>query len=152
MKQVVEKKKGVTPEEGGDCKNEYTLIGIVVIGEISMSGSSQCKIYDATLMDKNSIELDLSGSTSLFLPPCQIERLDVSGSGCSYIRGNVTVDRLSVRCSGTSSVHQFHVNKSAKLKASGFASITVGVSPEAKVDKSKSGCTRIDVVDASFFV
>lgn len=145
VRQVVEKKKGSTLEEVDDCKREYTLFGAVALTEISMYGSSRCVIQDVVLLDTDSVELDASGSTTLCLPPCKIERLDISVGGCAKISGDVTVGRLLVKSSGTSSVSNFYVTKSAKLKASGCASIVVGASAEASVDRSKSGCANIVV-------
>lgn len=145
VRQAVEKKKGAATEETDDCKREYMLLGTVALAEISVSGSSQCVLQDHALLDTDSVELEASGSASLWLPPGKIDRLDISASGCGKISGDVTARRLIVKSSGTASVSKFYATESAKLKASGCASITVGASTLASVDRTKSGCANIVV-------
>jgi hypothetical protein len=145
VRQVVEKKKGTVTDEEDDSKREYTLLGAVALSEISVSGSSQCLVQDHALLDADAMELYASGISGLFLTSCKIDRLDIVASGCSKISGDVTVRRLLAKSSGTASVSKFYATESAKLKANVRASIVVGASSLASVDRDKSGCANIIV-------
>lgn len=141
---VAKKKATIDPVEEDDTyKREYILIGDVRLNEITLSGSGQLRVSDASLLDLDEVAFRASGSTVVELPQCGVHTLFITTSGAAVASGPVSAQRLVVGASGASRVTGFHAQRSAKLNASGCGSITVGVDSQANVDKSRSGCAHI---------
>lgn len=146
VKKAVSEKKVVKEEDNDSYKSLHVVSGTINLSDISVSGTTASVIENASLLDKETLDLTASGSTSLEMPMCVVGLLDVNTSGCGLIKGEVTSQRVIIKSSGSSCVKNFFALQSAKLSASGCSSINIKVRPEANITKNKSGCGKISVV------
>ena len=145
MKKAVSEKKVVKEEEDDSYKSQHVVTGTINLSDISVSGTTALVIEDASLLDKETLDLTTSGSARLEMPMCVVGLLNMITSGCGTIKGDITSQRMIIKSSGSSSVKGFHALNTAKLSASGCGSINISANTQTNITKSKSGCGKISV-------
>lgn len=133
-------KQDIPPQE------TYKLTKTCKIHTISMSESSEISNIPARFLSRDSLTLEMSGSSKLTLPTTKLFLLNAKLSGCSSVSGgNTSVDDAEISVNGSALISKFTLADCGSVSTSGSANASLQAVERKHITTKSSGTSKVSV-------